>query len=136
MARRNKAADEAKVDVRGQISVELDGTKFMLRPSNAAVLAYEEQTGLATYKLAGLAISGEMRLGTMGLIVAELMRAYGVANPDDPLITTYRAAKPERIAELIQEAGIPYVLPAIVAVLMGVLTGGYTASGEAKTPGS
>jgi hypothetical protein len=135
MARR-KAAAEPQVDVRGQISVELDDTKFMLRPSNEAVLAYEEQTGLSTYKLAGLAISGEMRLGTMGLIVAELMRAYGTANPDDPLITTYRAAKPERIAELIQEAGIPFVLPKIVAVLMGVLTGGYTASGEAKAPGS
>jgi hypothetical protein len=130
------ATDEARVDTRGQICVELEGVSYMLRPSREAIAAIELQTGRSLYDLAGEAISGRMQTATLGLIVAELMRAYGKANPEDQLHTTYAAAKPERIAELIHEEGVPFIVPPIVAVLMGALTGGYTASGEVKPPRS
>lgn len=131
-----KTAPADKVDVRGQIAIELEGVVYQLRPSREAILAIETQTGNSLYQLAGLAIAGGMQTETMGLIVAELMRAHGKANPQDPLNSTYIGAKPERIAELIHEEGVPYVVPPIVAVLMGALTGGYTASGEPKPPRS
>ncbi len=132
MAKSKTAEGAALLDTRGQIAIELEGQKYMLRPSFEAINAIELQTGRSLYDLAGEGTTGRMKAETMGLIVAELMRAHGKANPEDPLASTYNGAKAQRIAELIYEEGVPYLIPPIVAVLIGALTGGYTASGEVK----
>jgi hypothetical protein len=129
---RKSKTPPAAVDTRGQISVEFEGQKFILRPSWEAINAIEQQTGRGLYELATLATTGQLALDVLSLIVVELMRAYGRANPQDPLHATYMSATTTRISELIYESSIPQVLARVAVVLLGALTGGYTASGEAK----
>lgn len=121
-----------KLDERGQISIELDSTNFILRPSVEAIMEAENETGLSLFDLASLASNARMRLDQMGVTVAALMKAHGKANPTDPLVKTYVGSKPERLAELIFEAGPAHINAALSIVLSGALTGGYTPSGEPK----
>lgn len=124
-----------ELDTRGQLSITLDDAKYVLRPSEEAILDAERETGLSLYDLASLAANGRMRLEQMGIVVACFMRAHGKNCPDDPAISTYRSAKPKRLGELIYEAGIPRIMGALTVLLAGAINGAYTASGEAKAPG-
>lgn len=120
-----------KLDERGQLSITLDAD-YVLRPSAEAIMEAERETGLSLYDLASLAANSRMRLDQMGICVAAFMRAHGKACPDDPMIATYRAAKPARLAELIFEAGAPRIMGGLTVLLAGAINGGYTSSGEAK----
>ena len=131
-----KSPDPAEVNFQGEITVPLEGVEYVLRPSYSAIMAIERQTGRSLFDLAGEATSGRMSIADMGVICAEMMHAFGRQNPDDSNITTYRGAKPEKIAELIYEAGGPRVSARIAVLLMGALTGGYTASGKMKATGT
>ena len=143
MARR-KAADQAppaahqviKLDTQGQLSVELDGTAYVLRPSQEAISACEQDTGLSLFDLASLSANARMRIEQIGIVLAALMRAYGKAHPEDPLHATYIGSKPERLAELAYEAGPTRIMAALSVIFAGAINGGYTASGEARTLGS
>ena len=126
------AKEEIKLDVRGQITAPLGGENYVLRPSEEAILAIEDETGLSLFDLAGQAANGRMSLRHMGIVVAAMMRAHGKANPEDPLITTYMAANPDKIRGLILEAGTPRIMARITVILAGAIGGGYTASGEVK----
>lgn len=128
-------AEEIKLDPRGQITAPLGGSEYVLRPSFEAILEAERETGLSLFDLAGLASNGRMSLEQMGIVTAAMMRAHGKANPDDPLKNHYIGAKPERLASLIYEASAPKVMGRLTVLLVGALTGGYTASGEVKEPG-
>jgi len=128
----NKKADEVpEVDVRGQISLPLDGQEYVLRPSMEAIMAIEARLR-PLLPLTQEAVAGSLTLHDLGIITAEFMRAFGKANPNDPLKTTYLHSKPETLARLIYEAGQPKVCIRVATVLMGALSGGYEASGEIK----
>lgn len=133
MAKKKEAASHIiKMDTQGQVSVELGGTAYVLRPSQEAISACERETGLSLFDLATLAANSRMRLEHIGMIVAELMRAYGKAHPEDPNKTSYLGAKAEKVADLVYEAGPPRLMAALTVILAGAINGGYTASGEAK----
>ena len=133
MAKKKEAPSQIiKMDTQGQVSVELGGTAYVLRPSQEAISACERETGLSLFDLATLAANSRMRLEHIGVIVAELMRAYGKAHPEDPNKTSYLGAKAEKVADLVYEAGPPRLLAALTVILAGAINGGYTASGEAK----
>lgn len=126
-----EAAKVVQLDARGQLTIRLDAD-YVLRPSQEAIMEAEQQTGLALFDLASLAANSRMTLQQMGIVAVAMMRAHGKANPDDPLISTYRSAKPETLSGLIYEAGTPRIMGALTVLLAGALNGGYTASGEAK----
>lgn len=131
MAKKKGDKPETTLDSRGQLALELGGRKYVLRPSFEANLAIERKLR----PLPALALSAEhnsLTLDEMGVIVAEWMRAFGKANPEDELATDYKGAKAERCAELIFESGSMGVCMKLYLVLLGAVTGGYDASGEAK----
>lgn len=138
MARKRPDGDEETIalDTRGQIAVELDGTQFTLRPSFEAILEAEKQTGLNLYELATLAANSRMSIDQIAIVVAATMRAHGKANPEDPLKSSYVGAKAETLAPMIYEACSSRVMGRVAVLLAGAVMGGYTASGEAKTPGT
>lgn len=121
-----------KLDTRGQLSVQLGGADYMLRPSNEAIMQCELETGLALFDLATLASNSRMTLQQMGIVTAAMMRAHGKANPEDPLKTDYLGANADRLSMLIYEAGPTRVMGGLALILAGAISGGYTASGEAK----
>jgi hypothetical protein len=128
------AKKAAEVDTRGELRVELEpGVEYGLRPDWQAIAGIERQLR-PIRALYVEAQSLEMAIEDMALVTAELMKGYGRANPEDAMISTYRDSKPDRLAELIYEAGMPKVAIRLAIILGGALTGGYTASGEAKTP--
>lgn len=117
-------------ETRGEISLELGGTDYVLRPSYQAIQAIERKTGKGLLALARLAGEGELTLADTAMIAAECIRAYGNAIDDKMLA----ASSPEGIAEKVIEAenGIAGAM-ATVAVMLGLAaTGGYTTSGELK----
>ena len=125
-----------EVNFIGEITVPLDGVEYVLRPSHAAVMASERLTGKSLPEMYREAASYVMTTETMGIICAEMMRAYGRENPSDPLITTYQGAKAERIADLIYEVGGPIVSARLGVLLFGANTGGYTTGGKMKATGN
>ena len=129
---RKPKPDEAEIDTRGHITLPVDGTEYVLRPSFEAIVSIERQLGRSLFDLAGDSTQGRLSFEDMGVIASEMMRAYGKSNPEDPLASSYRGAKAERLSELIYEAGGPRICARITVLLMGALTGGYTASGEVK----
>jgi hypothetical protein len=124
-----------ELDTRGQLVVTLDAP-YVLRPSVEAIMEAERETGLSLYDLASLAANSRMRLDQMGIVTAAFMRAHGKANPDDPMKTTYLAAKAEKLSALIFEAGVPRIMGGLTVLLAGAINGAYTSSGEAKAPGN
>lgn len=132
----SKKPDTPEVTFQGEITVPLEGIEYVLRPSYAAIMAIERQTGRSLFDLAGEATSGRMTIADMGVICAEMMHAYGREDPECEMASTYKGAKPERIASLIYETGGPRVSARIAVLLMGALTGGYTASGKIKATGN
>lgn len=124
---------ESTLDARGQMALELGGQKYVLRPSFEAILTVESKLR----PLASLAYDAErnaLTLGEMGVIVSEFMRAQGKACPQDELAGDYQGAKAERCSQLIFEAGSMAVCMKLYLVLLGAVTGGYDAKGEAKAP--
>lgn len=123
--------DEVVPDLRGHVTLPLDGQEFELRPSRKAIAAIERQTR-PLFVLAQDAARGALSLDELSVIVTEMMRAYGEAEPQDPLVRHYKGVTLDRVADLIYEAGQPKVCARVMVVLTGALTGGYTAAGEAK----
>jgi hypothetical protein len=125
-------AEEPKVDLLGQLSVQLDA-EYQLRPSRQAISNIERATGKGLYQLTVQAGSLALSVEEMGVCVAEMMRAYAVHDPDAG--AAYKGAKPEVCADLIFENGPVDVARRLAIIFTGALTGGYTASGEVKAPG-
>lgn len=130
------AEETAEVDVRGHISVPLDGEQFVLRPSFEAIKAIEEITGKDHSQLAHEAVQQRLSYTDMGIICAEMMKAHGKANPDDPMKSSYIGAKPEKIEKLIYETGKTKVAVRLAVVLVASLSGGYTREGELTAAGN
>lgn len=133
MADEADAGDEPKVDLLGQLSVELAGTHYQLRPSRQAVSNIEQQLGKSLTQLTVQTGSLTLTVGELGVCVAEMMRAY--ATFDEAAGPDYKGAKADRCADLIFESGPVDVSRRLAIIFTGALSGGYTASGEVKAAG-
>lgn len=118
------------IDSRGRLALPLQGVDYWLRPSWEAIQAIEDQLGRNTLELAGAATGGTLSTAAMGVIAAEMMKAEAREDPEKG--ASYRAASPKRLAEMIYEEGTPAIMARIAIILLGAVTGGYTASGEPK----
>ena len=125
-------SEELHVDVQGHITVPLDGTEFVLRPSFKALQNIERLTGKDHAELTHMAVQQRMHYDDMAIIISEMMKAYGEANPGDPLVTSYLHAKPESLAPLIFEVGKTRICIRLAVILVAALSGGYTPEGELK----
>lgn len=113
---------------RGEYALTLAGTRYVLRPSYAAIREIEEKTGKPLFQLAFAASGVSLRLEDAGIIAATLIRA----GAGEGASLSARGASAERIGELIYEEGAPEAQGVIADVLKAALSGGVTASGEAK----
>lgn len=125
------AAEEPEVDTRGEITLPLDGVDYHLRPSRKAISAIEKKLRPLP-ALVAEGSRGDLSLVDMSIIAAELMHAWAEANPSGERALGHREAKPERLADLIFEAGAPGIFTRLLLVLMGAMNGAYTAAGERK----
>ncbi|HEY0116289.1 MAG TPA: GTA-gp10 family protein [Allosphingosinicella sp.] len=132
MAPRSKTA---QVNRRGELTLNLGGATYGLRPSFEAIEAIESKVRPLDVLVETLN-QGRVPLAELGIITAELMRGYGASHPDDPMIATYRGSNPEKLARLIYEEGVPTVRIVLLVILAGALTGGYDAAGEVKATGT
>jgi len=121
------AAAPAANRIRGEHELALGAKTYRLRPSFAAMIAIEEKTGRTCLELVRMGNAGAIPLGMAGTIAAELIRAG--ADAKDAL--TQKVAG-EKIAELIFEQGLPGAIARLTLCLADAVTGGRTASGEAK----
>lgn len=121
---------EPVLNANGEMLLPLDA-RYVLRPSRRAIQAIERQLR-PLLELAQDAARGALSIDEMAVISAEMMRAYGAANPNEPGIVNYTGAQTEPLADLIFEAGSSKICARLMVVLTGALSGGYNASGEAK----
>lgn len=125
-----KAEPRQAVDFRGRITVPLGGANYVLRPSYDAVTAIEAELGRSTLALSQQATAGLLTTSDLAVICCECMKAQGKADPSAG--PSYSGAQVHRIGQLIMEEGAPYIIARIAVLLVGVVTGGYTAQGEPK----
>lgn len=129
-----KQKAEPTVDRRGQLEIELQGVPYGLRPSFPAIEAIEAKIGPLGDLVAALQ-ADRLPIAKMGEIATELMRAFAEAHPNLPNIRTYRGLTAKKVSELIYEQGSGTVRIPLFCILLGAITGGYDASGEAKAEG-
>lgn len=128
-------------ELRGEVDIELDGQRFVLRPSWQAVRKIEGLLGRALIPLAMQAEQSALNQDELAIIVAELVRAWGQSlQVDDatPLIdkanaSAARGVNAERIGELLYSVGAMNVMPRVSLVLGLAASGGCLPSGELKT---
>lgn len=115
---------------RGHVSLKLDGTEYILRPSFEAISAFEGTTNRSLIDLAKAAGESQLKLGEAAVIVTECIKAQGRSS-DDKAMAAFSAS---RIGELIQEAdgGLVIVMKRLELLLFMAATGGYTSAGELK----
>lgn len=113
---------------RGEISIDLEGRAHVLRPSYEAIVAIEAKTGRSIELLAEAAGDGALSLAEAAIVVTECVRAQGKA-VGDPILQRYG---PERVGELIHEAGKLIVVRHLQLLLFMAANGGYTATGEPR----
>ncbi|MBB5684290.1 GTA-gp10 family protein [Sphingobium boeckii] len=116
--------------LRGEVTLTLDGTEYVLRPSYEATLAVEEQTGKSLLDLAVLADDGALTLRQMAIVTTEYIRAWGRETD----VKSIAGVQAERIGELIYDTGTILVQPRLAIVLARATTGGST-PGEATATG-
>lgn len=104
----------------------------MLRPSYEAIKASTKASAKSLMLLAREAVTLSMGYEDAAIVVAEMMKAYGKANPDDPKKTSYVGANPEKLEKMIFEEGGPKVIARLGVILTNALTGGFTSEGEVK----
>lgn len=127
-------------DVRGEVSLYLDGQRFVLRPSYQAVRTLEGKTKMSVVELFTSAADGSMVSDHLAMVVADFIRAWGAslivddATPplDRAMVTTARGVSAERIGELIYETGTMEIMAKAAIALGMAANGGCLASGEPK----
>jgi hypothetical protein len=128
-----RAESPAEVDERGRITLTLEGEEFLLRPSREAIATIERRLGLPLYDLTTAASRVGLTQDQLTIIAVEFMRAHGKTMPeDDPRRSSYIGCKEERVGDLIFEASPAKVCARLYILLLGAISGGYDASGEAK----
>lgn len=132
MAREPKASSPSAANaVRGELSIDLEGVTHVLKPSFDAIGRIETATGLSLFQLGRAAEDMSLTLAHAAIIIAECIRAHARSEGDRAMATV----RNERIAELLyaEAGGVMEVLSRTIRPLTLIaLTGGFTASGEAK----
>jgi len=123
-------ANRPAVEERGELSLLLDGTMMVLRPTFEAIQSIEGTLGRGLVDLARDAIAGKLSLADTAQIATECIRAFGRDTDDKNLA----GAGAPKIARLIYDAqgGLHSVQKTVSAMLSLAVTGGYTSSGELK----
>ena len=85
---------------RGEVSLELEGQEYVLRPSYEAISAFEAQTDRSLIDLARAAGDGQLKMSEAAIIATECIKAHGRA-VDDKALAAFNAA---RVGELILQA--------------------------------
>ena len=127
-------------EVRGEIDLDLDGQRYVLRPSYQAIVACEKKTGMPLIQLGALAEQGLLPLEAQAIVTTELIRAWGrslvldeYASAGDRMIaTSARGSSVEAIGELLYGVGAMAVQPRLGIVLGLAASGGCLPSGEVK----
>lgn len=123
-------------EIRGEVDLELEGERFVLRPSFAAIVEAEKATGKGLIKLAEQAAAGELTLTECAAITTHFIRAWGEASNN----VSAAHANQGRIGELIMGFGLAAVQFRLQLALMLAATGGCkadgTLKGEAMTAGT
>lgn len=116
--------------VRGEVTLDLEGVDYVLRPTYSALIEVEEQTGRGVIELARQANRGELTTRDTAIVATAFIRAGGRARDDKSAANV----NPRRVGELLLERpdGLVGAMGTLAAVLTAAATGGYTASGEAK----
>jgi hypothetical protein len=127
---KDKPAVHPAVYARGRILMPLGGVDYVLRPSWEAIDTIETTLGRSLLELAGDATGGRLRIAEMAVIVTEMMKAEGKADPQAG--PSYSGAKAAKVAELLYEQPTAQVTARLSVLLVGAVTGGYTAAGEPK----
>ena len=112
---------------RGEHALTLGRKTYRLRPSYAAIVAIEEELGRSATELLRAANGMALTFSELGVIAAELIRA-GAEEADEMT----RNVSAERIGEMIFEEGRASADIALTVALAAAVSGGRTASGEAK----
>lgn len=128
--KKGKPAASPAVDSRGRMLMPLGDADYVLRPSWEAIDTIEETLGRSLLELSAAATSGALRIRDMAVIVTEMMKAEGRADPNAG--PSYSGAKAAKVAELLFEQPAAMISARLAVVLVGAVTGGYTASGEPK----
>lgn len=117
---------------RGEVTLKLEGVDYVLRPTYAAISAFEAETGKGLLRLTREAVNGDLTTEEAAVIATECIKAHGIAIGDDGM-ARFNA---RRVRELIAEAegGFAAALGTIAGVLSGAVTGAYTSTGEVKAP--
>lgn len=116
---------------RGEVTVRLEGTEYVLRPTFEACMAVEKQIGRSLIHLASEADAQRLTIEEMSIIAAEFIRAYG----KDQQIASLIGVRAENIAPLIYAEGVIGVAPRLAIVLIGAITGGMKPSQGDTEPG-
>lgn len=107
-------------DARGEVTLSLGGTDYVLRPTFEACLAIEKQIGRSLLHIAAEADAQRLTVEDMSIVAAEFIRAYGKEQNALSII----GVKAENIAPLIFDEGVIGVAPRLAIVLIGAITGG------------
>jgi hypothetical protein len=133
-------ADIIANEVRGEVDIELDGQRYVLRPSHTAIKAMERKTAMPLVQLAALAEQCLLSQEAQEIVVTELVRAWGrelavdeyATAAQKSVATSARAASPEAIGELLFSVGVIPVQARVAIVLKLAAAGGCLPSGEVK----
>jgi hypothetical protein len=117
---------------RGEATITLEGVEYGLRPSFTAIQAIEARTKRSIFRLALAATALDLHNAELGVIVGEMLRAWGVSNPDAPNAKVAAAVDDKRVAEIVFEEGSTKIAPIVGWLLRAALTGGVTSLGEPK----
>ena len=115
-------------EIRGEVDLELEGQRFVLRPSFEAILEVETRTGKGLMELASLAYDSQLSLRLAAMMVTQFIKAWAKAEGDQ----LAQGIKEERIGELIHEKGLMAVVPRLALLLARAVTGDYRADGTPK----
>lgn len=121
--------------VRGEMTFDLDGADYVLRPSFEAIVAIEEQTGKTQVELAQMASDGRLTVMDAAVVVTECIKAQGrallAAGQDDQRMTAFNK---KTVGELIQSSpgGVVLATQKLALLLFMAASGGYTPKGEVK----
>lgn len=107
---------------RGEVEIELDGKRFVMRPTFQAIAEIEQQTGTGLIALLHRMTDGSLRVSDLAVIVAAGLRAAG------------EPASRDKVGSLLLQDGLEKTLAPASQFLMNAVTGG-KAEATAKNAG-
>jgi hypothetical protein len=113
---------------RGEIKITLEGAAYVLRPDFEAAAAIDTQLGSIIDVTRRALAENSLSFREIAVIVCEGMRAQGRATGDQSLI----GAKLPRVQQMVFEAGMVSLQPAVLEFLANAITGGATPAGNAE----